>query len=114
MKVMCLQQNKEFSDVTLATKEDYQIRTYTVILSASSPIFQNFLTNNPHSNPLIFLNNLKSAEVNQLLKFIYLGQCEVGQDGLIDFLAAGKELMVKGLAEDKTIEHNNHDDNFFF
>ena len=97
----------EFTDVTLATKDHFQIRAHKVILSASSPIFQNILTNNPHSNPLIYFNNLKSAEVKLLLKFIYLGQCEVGQDGLIDFLAAGKELMVKGLAEEKTIDNQD-------
>ena len=100
-------QNQEFSDVTLTTKDNYQIRAHKVVLSASSHIFHNILTNNPHSNPLIYFNNLKSAEVNLLLKFIYLGQCEVGQDGLIDFLAAGKELMVKGLAEEKTIDNQD-------
>ena len=58
--------------------------------------------NNPHSNPLIYFNNLKSTEVKLLLQFIYLGQCEVSQEGLVDFLAAGKELMVKGLVEENT------------
>ena len=103
-----LWQDQDFADVTLATKDNFQIRAHKFILSASSPIFQNILMKNPHSNPLIYLNNLKSAEVNLLLKFIYLGQCEVGQDGLIDFLAAGKELMVKGLAEEKAdVEYQN-------
>ena len=96
-----LWQNQDFADVTLATKDNFQIRAHKVILSASSPIFKNIFMENPHNNPLIYFNSLKSAEIQLLLKFIYLGQCEVGQDGLIDFLAAGKELMVKGLVDEK-------------
>ena len=96
-----LWQNQDFADVTLATRDNFQIRAHKVILSASSPIFKNILMENPHNNPLIYFNSLKSAEIQLLLQFIYLGQCEVGQDGLIDFLAAGKELMVNGLAEEK-------------
>ena len=34
-----------------------------------------------------------------LLKFIYLGKCEVSHNDLVDFLAAGKELMVQGFVE---------------
>ena len=35
--------------------------------------------------------------------FIYLCQCEVGQEGLDDFLAAGIQLMIKGLVEEEEI-----------
>ena len=106
-----LWQNQDFADVTLATKDDVQIRAHKVILSASSPIFQNILKKNPHSNPLIYFNNLKSADVKLLLRFIYLGQCEVSQNGLVDFLAAGKELMVKGLVEEEVnIDQSSQND----
>ena len=91
----------DFADVTLATKDGVNISAHKVILSASSTFFKDILRRNPHSNPLIYFNNLKSAEVNLLLQFIYLGHCEVGQDGLMDFLAAGKELMVNGLTEER-------------
>ena len=96
-----LWQKYDFADVTLATKDDVQIKAHQLILSASSPIFKEILMKTLHSNPLIYFHNLKSADVKLLLEFIYLGQCEVGQDGLIDFLAAGTELMVKGLVDEK-------------
>ena len=106
-----LWQNQDFADVTLATKDDVQIRAHKVILSASSPIFQNILKKNPHGNPLIYFNNLKSADVKLLLRFIYLGQCEVSQNGLVDFLAAGKELKVKGLVEEEVnIDHSSQNE----
>ena len=88
--------NPDFADVTLSTKDGVQINAHKVILSAPSTFLKDILRRNPHSNPLIYFNNLKSTEVNLLLQFIYHGKCEVGQDGL---MAAGKELMVKGLTE---------------
>ena len=96
-----LWQKYDFADVTLATKDDVQIKAHKLILSASSPIFQNILMKNPHSNPLIYFHNLKSADMKLLLEFVYLGQCKVSQNGLVDFLAAGKELMIKGLVEEE-------------
>ena len=39
-----------------------------------------------------------------VLQFIYLGQCEVGQDDLSLFLDTGKNLEVSGLMEE--ISHN--------
>ena len=35
-----------------------------------------------------------------VMKFIYLGQCEVGQNELDDFLATGNDLKVAGIMED--------------
>ena len=63
---------------------------------------------NHHSNPLIYFSNLKSGDVKLLLEFVYLGQCEVSQNGLVDFLAAGKELMIRGLVEEEvSIDQNS-------
>ena len=36
----------------------------------------------------------------ELVEFIYLGECEVGQGGLEAFLLAGRELKVEGLMEE--------------
>ena len=100
--------DNDFCDVTLATNDDANIRAHKVILSSSSPMFRDILLKNPHTNPLIYFNSLKSDVVKLIIKFIYLGQCEVGQDGLIDFLAAGKELKIKGLAEEKANIHQDY------
>ena len=89
--------------MTLATRDDEDIKAHKVILSNSSYIFQNYLMKHLHSNPLFYFNNLKSAEEKLLPKFIYLCQCEVGQEGLDDFLAAGIQLMIKGLVEEEEI-----------
>ena len=99
-----LWKDEDFADVTLATQDYVQIKAHKVILSASSHLFREILLKNSHKNPLLYFHNLKSSEIKHIMKFIYLGQCEVGQNGLVAFLAAGKELMVKGLTEGSDIE----------
>ena len=62
-----------FTDVTLATKDDQQIRVHKVILSSCSPFFRNILLKNPHQNPLLYLKDIKYRELELLVEFIYLG-----------------------------------------
>ena len=90
-----------FSDVTLATEDDHQIRVHKVILSSCSTFFQNTLLKNPHQNPLIYLKDIQYKELELLVEFIYHGQCEVGQARLEAFLQAGRELKVKGLLKEE-------------
>ena len=91
---------KDFVDVTLAANDDFQIAAHKIILSASSPLLKRILTKNPHNNPLIYLHNISSTELELIIEFIYLGTCNVAQAGLINFLAAGKALEIRGLADE--------------
>ena len=91
--------NQNFSDVTLATVDDLQIRAHQVILSSSSLLFQNIFLKNPHQNPLIYLQDVKHRHLEMIIKFIYLGHCNVDEWDKEEFLAAGKHLKVKGLLE---------------
>ena len=92
--------NQDFTDITLATEDNQQIKAHKVILSSHSQFFQNILTNNPHQNVLLYLKDIRYKELEMVIKFIYLGECDVEQDDLEDFLAAGKYLKVSGLMED--------------
>ena len=95
-----LWREKDFTNVTLVANDDTQFTAHKIILSASSPLLRRILTNNPHQNPLIYLSNISSAELEFVIKFVYLGTCQVPQAGLVPFLAAGKALEVRGLADD--------------
>ena len=46
-----LWREQDFTDVTLATEDDQQIKAHKVILSSSSDFFRNLLLRNPHPNP---------------------------------------------------------------
>ena len=68
-----------------------------VILSSSSPFFQNILRRNKHSHPLIYMRGMKSEDLVAVLDFIYCGETNVYQEGLDSFLAVAEELQLKGL-----------------
>ena len=102
---------KDFVNVTLVANDDFQITAHKIILSASSPLLKRILTKNPHENPLIYLHNISSTELELIVKFIYLGACNVAQAGLIHFLAAGKALEIRGLVDElEDIANKTEDD----
>jgi len=91
--------SEEYSDVTLASADDKQIKAHKIILSACSPFFQKILRNNPHQNPLIYLKGIKHESIRSILKFMYLGETKVPEEDLKHFLEAADELKVKGLTD---------------
>jgi len=91
--------DKKYTDLTLATADGKQIRAHKVILSSFSPFFEKILETNPHEHPLIFLKGIKYRDLESLMQFAYLGECEVGEGHLQEFLEAGKDLQIHGLAE---------------
>ena len=92
-----LWQDQDFTDVTLATADGQQVKAHKVILSSCSPFFKDILVKNPHPNPLLYLNNLKLSELQQILEFIYLGQCSLMENDLALFLTKGRDLRISGL-----------------
>ena len=91
--------DQDFSDVTLATVDDQQIRAHKVILSSCSELFRNIFLRIPHQNTPLYLKGIRYKELTLVMKFIYLGQCEVRQSELEDFLSTGNDLKVGGIME---------------
>ena len=83
--------DKDFTDVTLATQDGETRDAHKVILSSCSKFFANILMKTHHINPFIYLRGVNMKELNLLLQFIYLGQCEVEKDDLEMVLSVGKE-----------------------
>ena len=86
------------SDVTLATEDGGQLSAHKVILAACSPLFKRLLQNNLNGHPLLYLMGVRLSQLQQLLSYIYLGQCGLTQDQLPAFMATGKQLEVEGLS----------------
>ena len=99
----------EFSDVTLACKDGQQVEAHKIILATSSPFFQNLLTRNQHSHPLIFMRGVKFEDLKAIVDFLYKGEANVFQDNLDSFLAIAEELKLKGLTrQDDEIESESN------
>ena len=90
----------DLSDVTLATEDGGQLSAHKVILAACSPLFKRLLQKNPNSHPLLYLMGVQQSQLQHLLSYIYLGQCDLTQDQLAAFMATGKQLEVEGLSRD--------------
>ena len=87
----------DFTDVTLASEDGHQVEAHKIILATSSPFFQNLLTRNKHSHPLIYMRGVKSEDLEAIVNFLYKGEANVFQDNLDSFLAIAEELKLKGL-----------------
>ena len=71
--------DEDFADVTLACEGDKQLKAHKVILSSCSPFFRKVLLKNKHQHPLLYLKGVKFTDLQLIVKFIYLGQIEIGK-----------------------------------
>ena len=97
-----MRQDSDFADVTLAC-EDESIKAHQVVLSASSLFFRNLLKTLSHPHPIVYMRGVKADHLSALLDFIYLGNTEITQDLVGDFLLLAEELKVEGLSERKMV-----------
>ena len=92
-----LRKDTDLTDVTLACEDDRQIEAHKVVLSVSSPFFENLFKRNKHSHPLVFMRGVKSDVLIAIIDFLYKGEANVFQEQLDSFLALAEELKLKGL-----------------
>ena len=92
-----LRKDMDFSDVTLACEDGYQIEAHKVILSSSSPFFQKVLKMNQHVHPLIYMRGIKPIDLIAIVDFLYYGEINVYQENVDNFLKIADELELKGL-----------------
>ena len=101
-----LRDDKDFTDVTLASEDGCQVAAHKVVLAASSPLFHNLLKTNKNPHPLIYMRGLKVDHLVAMMDFLYSGEAKVLQENLDNFLAFANELQLKDLIGDQNI----HDD----
>ena len=89
--------DKTFTDITLVTCDDRQVHAHNIILTSFSGLFRNILDKNQHPKPLIYLKDITHSHLILILRFLYLGSCEVKSGDLEAFLATAKELKVEGI-----------------
>jgi predicted RNA-binding Zn-ribbon protein involved in translation (DUF1610 family) len=73
---------------------------HKIILSGTREFFKQILLKNPHPNPLIYIK-VKHKLLYSILKFVYLGQCEIEQSDIESFLEWAKDLQISGLCSEQ-------------
>ena len=107
-----LRDDKDFSDVTLACEDGYQMEAHKVILAASSPFFQDLLKKIKHPHPMIYLRGFQTQDLVAMVDFLYFGEANVCQENLDSFLAIAEELKLKGLTGQHSEDLMSRQDGF--
>ena len=94
-----LREEKDFFDVTLVTDDQVQISAHKLILSSSSSFLKSILRRNKHQHPLVYLSGVNSAELLNVVEFIYNGQVAVDKEHLETFLRVGEKLKITGIVK---------------
>ena len=97
--------DKDFTDVTLVSENDQQIKAHKVILSSNSKFFKTVLTMNNHQHPLIYLKGVQHKQLKQMMEFIYIGEVQICEPEVDSFVELGKDLGVEGLVEEELEEY---------
>ena len=97
-----LRSDDDFSDVTLACGDGFQVSAHKVILASSSPFFMNILKMNKNPHPLIYMRGIESGDLLAIVDFLYYGEAEIDQERLDSFLAVAEELKVTGLTTQRS------------
>ena len=89
--------NEDFTDLTLVTADDVQLKVHKIIMSSGSLFFKHLLSQHTHQHPLVYLKDITHEYLGKIVEFIYLGKCEVENTQLENFLECGKDLRIKGI-----------------
>ena len=96
-----LRKDSDFCDVTLVCEDNQQLVAHKIVLVACSPFFSSVLKRNKYSHPMIYMRGIKANDLVAIVDFIYLGEANIYQDDLDNFLAFDDDLQLKGLLKAK-------------
>ena len=94
-----LRNDTDLSDVTLICDDQEQIAAHRVVLSACSEFFKSVFHKNVQRDLVLYLSDMKSKEVNQILDYIYFGEINILQDDLERFIEIAQKLKLEGLGD---------------
>ena len=89
-----LWEDREFTDVTLVTSYNKQIHSHNFVIYQSSKLFQAILENSRDKNPLLYLMGVDSSLLEKLLEYIYLGECELEDEQLLEFFGIRENSLI--------------------
>lgn len=86
-----------FVDVTLACGGKIY-SAHKFVLSTCSDYFQKIFSKNTSNNPIVFMKDVSSNDIEALLDFMYHGEVNVPQSSLGSLIKTAESLQIKGLA----------------
>ena len=100
-----LLRNEDYlQDVTIVTDDNEQVAAHKLVLSACSEYFKNIFKKNKSSNLLLCIEGVNSADLGNVLDYIYNGQVQIFQENIDRFLEVAQRLKLEGLLGNKEEE----------
>ena len=94
----------EFTDVTLVTGDGQQMDVHRMILSAFSPVLRAMFSGKKSSpTTLLYLRGVSSKCLGAIVDFMYLGEVNILEEDLTEFLAVAEEFQMKGLTPEEAL-----------
>ncbi len=105
-----LRDAEEMLDVSIVA-DTKTLKAHRLVLSACSPMFKSMLNKISYSkaHPIVFLHNVKYADIEAILDFMYNGEVNVKQEDLRSFLAVAEDLRVRGLTQESRSKSDSDD-----
>ena len=91
-----LRSEEYLHDVTLVSDDQHQVTAHKLVLAASSDYFKNIFKNKI-SNPFLCLDGISSADLNNILDYIYHGEVQIYHEHLDRFLTVAQRFKLEGL-----------------
>ena len=99
-----LRKEEDFFDVTLVSDDEEQWSAHKLVLSSSSSFFKNILKLNSHTHPWLYLSGVHSSQLEKVLDYIYLGEVNVSEEQVNNFIKVARKLKLEGLKDAPDIE----------
>ena len=93
-----LRHDTDLTDVTLISDDQEITQAHRVVLSSCSAFFQNIFKKNKEQKYLsLYLNDIQTEDLNNVLDYIYNGQVKIFQEDLDGFLQIAQKFKLDGL-----------------
>ena len=94
-----LMMKTDLSDFTLIC-EDSSFQVHKVVLAACSEVFTEIIKQTPGSNSVIYLRGIPAKQMETLVEFMYLGQAQLLQADIEEFINTARDLKIRGIEQD--------------
>ena len=84
----------DFSDVTLVSEDGQHLVAHRAVLAQGSPFLRSILYESLQQRTFLYLGTGKADILKELLKFLYLGQCQVPRDSIDQLVQLARQLNI--------------------
>ena len=105
-----LYQDNVLTDVTIIAGDFTPFRTHKHILYASSQFFKALFSMENMDKTSIFLKGVNSNNLNRILDYIYLGELNIPESEVDEFLNLAQELEIEGIGPIDLVDSSENSD----